>query len=373
MRIGQFGAMKKQLRLLRSAAAIALSLSRAAFAQVTPAAGYTPPDDTPKFNVGATIFADYTYQDSPKIQDADRNSVNLSSFNVSRSYINVTGNLNHLIQFRITPDIVRETGTGSSLSGSLTFRLKYAYGQLNLDDWSTHGSWLRLGVQQTPYVDYTESVYRYRFQGPIFVDREGFLSSSDAGFSGHYNFPGNYGDVHAGFYNGENYNHSETNNQKGFEVRATVRPLPLGGALKGLRLTGFINDDHYVQDAKRQRAVGQITYEHPRVTVGAELLQATDQTAASAARARASGYSIWATPKLGTRGWELLLRRDELKPNKTTSQKRTRDIVGIAYWIPNLQRVTSAVMLDYDDLKQSNFSPVRPDTRLYGVKLLINF
>ena len=360
-------------RSTRASIILCLTLAVPAFGQVTPAGGYTPPDDTPKFNIGATIFADYTYQNSPKIQDAAGNSVNLSSFNVARSYLNVTGNLNHLIQFRVTPDIVRETGTGSSLNGSLTFRLKYAYGQLNLDDWVTRGSWLRLGIQQTPYVDYTEGIYRYRFQGPIFVDREGFLSSSDAGFSGHYNLPGNYGDIHAGFYNGENYNRAETNNQKGFMVRGTLRPLPLGGIWKGLRLTGFINDDHYVAGAKRQRALAQISFEHPWVNMAAELLQATDQTVTTAARVKASGYSVWATPKLGTKGWELLLRRDELKPNKNTSQKRTRDILGIAYWIPNLQRVTSAIMLDYDSLKQADFTPARADTRLYGVKLLINF
>ena len=33
-------------------------------------------------------------------------------------------------------------------------------------------SWVRLGIQQTPWVDFEESVYRYRFQGPIFTDRE---------------------------------------------------------------------------------------------------------------------------------------------------------------------------------------------------------
>ena len=353
--------------------AICLSVAPSSFGQVTPAGGYTPPDDTPKFNIGATIFADYTYQDSPKIQDADKNTVNLSSFNVGRAYINFTGNLNHLIQFRVTPDIVRETGTGSSLNGSYTFRLKYAYGQLNLDDWATHGSWLRLGIQQTPYVDYTEGIYRYRFQGPIFVDREGFLSSSDAGFSGHYNFPGNYGDVHAGYYNGENYNKAETNNQKGFMVRGSVRPLPLGGALKGLRLTGFINNDHYVEGAKRQRTLGQITYEHPWVNLGAEFLQATDQTLTTAARVKASGYSLWATPRLGLRGWELLLRRDELKPNKTTNQKRTRDIIGVAYWIPNLQRVTAAILFDYDSLKRTGVTPSVPDATNYAVHMLINF
>jgi len=193
------------MSVLQKLAACTLAMfASVAVAQVSPAAGVTPPDDTPKVNVGATIFTQYVYQDSPKITDADKNTVNFSAFDVTRAYINVTGNLNHLISFRITPDIVRDTGTGSSLNGSLDFRLKYAFGQLNLDDWTTKGSWLRLGIQQTPYIDYTESIYRYRFQGPIFVDREGFMSSSDAGFSGHWNMPGNFGDIHAGFYNGEN-------------------------------------------------------------------------------------------------------------------------------------------------------------------------
>src|SRR5205823_692138 len=42
--------------------AVALVLdAAAASAQVTPAAGYTPPDDTPSIRVGATLFANYTY------------------------------------------------------------------------------------------------------------------------------------------------------------------------------------------------------------------------------------------------------------------------------------------------------------------------
>src|SRR5438067_9509815 len=175
----------------------AVMISTGAFAQVTPAAGYTPPDDTPKINVGAVVFADYTYVESPKSKDADGNAINNSSFNVTRAYINITGNLNHLIAFRITPDISRETNTTPSLSGSQIFRLKYAYAQLNLDDWTTKGSWVRFGQQQTPYLDYSEGIYRYRFQGTMFAERVGLISSADAGLSGHYAFNGNYGDVHA--------------------------------------------------------------------------------------------------------------------------------------------------------------------------------
>ncbi len=184
-------------------------------AQVTPAAGYTPPDDTPAIRLGATIFADYTVQTKPKVTDVDGNEISLSQFNVQRAYLNVTGQINHIVQFRVTPDVARETTTGSALLGSYTYRLKYAYAQFNLDDWMARGSWARFGMQQTPWVDFMETVYRYRFQGTIFEDREGFLSSSDFGGTFRYNFPGNYGDVHTGFYNGDNYNRIELSRSEG--------------------------------------------------------------------------------------------------------------------------------------------------------------
>jgi hypothetical protein len=139
----------------------ALTLALPCAAQVTPAAGYTPPDDTPSIKIGAVIFTDYTVQQQPKVKDADGNDVTLNSFNVGRAYLNVTGNISHNIAFRITPDITRESGTGSSLNGSYTFRLKYAYAQFNLDDHlnpGRTGTWVRLGMQQTPWVDFMEQV-----------------------------------------------------------------------------------------------------------------------------------------------------------------------------------------------------------------------
>jgi phosphate-selective porin O/P len=354
------------------AATICGSLAAAAFGQVTPAAGSTPPNDTPSFKVGTVIFADYTYQQSPTATDADGNSVHNSSFNVSRAYINVTGNLNHLVAYRVTPDITRESGSGSSLAGSYTFRLKYAFGQFNLDDWTTKGSWVRLGVQQTPFIDYNESIYRYRFQGTTFEDREGLFPSSDAGLSTHWNFPGGYGDLHAGVYNGEGYTKTETNNEKAFQIRGSFRPMPLGGVWKGLRLTGYIDEDHYVESAKRQRAVGQVTFEHPRFNAGADYVTTKDKTGAAKPAVDGKGYTIWATPKLGTTGWEALLRHDEFTPNKSvSSQKRKRDIAGIAYWFQHMQGVQTALMADYDRLNQSGFG--KPNDTRFGLKLLINY
>ncbi len=338
------------------AAVLCGSLAAAASGQTTP--------DTPSFKAGATIFADYTYNESPTAQDADKNTIHNSSFNVTRAYINVTGNLNHYLGFRITPDIVREAGAGSSLNGSYTFRLKYAFAQFNLDDWTTKGSWVRFGLNQTPYIDYTEGIYRYRFQGPTFVDHEGFLTSSDSGASAHWNFPGGYGDVHAGFYNGEGYSHTEANNEKAFQLRASVR------ALKGLRITGFVDEDHYVESAKRERIVGQITYEHPWANVGFEYLSAKDQASAAKPETGADGYSIWATPRFGATGWEMLLRYDNLKPNKDAGgSTRKQDIVGVAYWFHPLSGVQSALMADYDKYAVTG----KADDTRYAIHMLVNF
>ena len=344
-------------------------------AQVTPAAGYTPPDDTPSIRVGAVIYPDYSYTLNPETQDADGNAIHLNQFNVSRAYLNITGNISHLIAFRVTPDVSRETNAASSLSGSLEFRIKYAYAQLNLDDWMTRGSYARFGIQQTPWLDFAEGIYRYRFQGTMFVEREGYFASADAGASFHYQFPANYGDVHIGVYNGENYNKAEANDQKAVMIRATVRPFPAGDPLlRGFRASVFYDADAYVKNAPRNRFIGGLNYEHKYVTLGFEYLDTKDQTSAiRAAEVDGRGYSIWATPK-STMGIEGLLRYDHLTPSTSLdTQIRNRTILGVAYWFPHQGAVSSAIMLDYDGQTFDNFRPAQPKQSRLAVHGLISF
>jgi hypothetical protein len=346
-------------------------------AQITPAQSITPPDDTPSIRIGAVIYADFTVTTEPKITDVDGNVVSLSSFNVGRAYINVTGNINHRIAFRITPDITRDTDSGSVISGSYVYRLKYAYAQFNLDDWMTRGSWARFGMQQTPWIDFEEGIYRYRFQGTVFAERDGFLSSSDVGASFHYNFPSNYGEVHAGYYNGDNYNRFEPNDQKGFEIRGTVRPLPKSPILRGLRLTGFYDLDAYVKDADRHRGIFAVTYEHPHVNAAFQYLNTTDQQRLTgppppSTKVDANGYSIWVTPR-ATNGIEGLLRFDHLEPNNDAPGKRDRVIGGVAYWFPHQGNVSAALLFDIENVSNDDFVPVRSDERRYAVHALVSF
>jgi len=344
-----------------------------AFAQVTPAAGYTPPDDTPTVKVGGTIFLDYTYTDEPTTTDVDGNVIHPESFNVGRAYVNVTGNLSHRIGFRITPDIARQTTSGAtgSLDGSLVIRLKYAYAQFNLDEAWSKGSWVRLGQQQTPWVDFSEGVYRYRFQGTIFADREGFLSSSDVGLSTHYNLPKNLGDVHVGYYNGDTYSKAEANDQKAIMGRVSIRPFPTTGALKGLRVTAFYDDDHYVKSDARTRSIYALTYEHKYVNAGAERLDTVDQPNAAATELKRTGYSIWATPKF-PKGWEGLLRFDHLE-RKDNDAAKDRKILGVAYWFKFAQGpVAAAILLDYENVEYDALLATADETR-YALHTLFNF
>ncbi|MGB2716036.1 MAG: hypothetical protein WBC51_17775 [Vicinamibacterales bacterium] len=343
----------------------------------TPAAGSAAPDDTPSVRVGATLFLDYTVTQEPRTIDADGNRITPNSFNVARSYINVTGQISHLVAFRVTPDIARESGAGSSLNGSYTFRLKYAYAQFNLSDWVGGGSWLRLGMQQTPWVDFIDNVYRYRFQGTTLEDREGILASSDVGATFRCQFSGNYGEVHGGLYNGDNYNRAEANDQKALMVRVTIRPLPQYPRLSGLRITGFYDLDAYVKDAERRRGIVGATYEHPYVNAGVNYVATTDQTRIVNPKLNGHGYSIWTTPKTPKGfGWEGLLRFDHLVQEQATSVltgTRDRTIAGVAYWFPRQGNVSAALLLDYEWVNNRNYNPSRDDERRLALHALINF
>ena len=352
--------------------ALALLAVGSVRAQVTPAAGYTPPDDTPTIKVGTVIFTDYTYTDEPTTADAAGSQVKPKGFNVTRAYINVTGTITHLFSFRVTPDITRETGAGSSLSGSLDYRLKYAYGQFNADQWLGKGTWLRLGDQPTPYIDFIDGVYRYRFQGPTITDREGFLVSADFGLAGHYNFPKNFGDVMVGVYNGEGYQRAEANNQQAIQVRGTLRPVPLGGIFSGLRVTAFYDDDAPVDGGKRNRFVGALTFEHKYANAGLEWLDNEDQPLPTSPNVKSDGYSVWVAPRT-TFGLEGLLRYDSFTPDKSADAKKDRTIAGVSWWwLGQTTPIQAALMLDYEKVGYDE-ALAKPDEKRYALHALFQY
>lgn len=366
------------------AAGLAAALLSIPAAAQTNATSANPAPDSPTVSVGGVLFADYTYTRSPEGQDVDGNAIHRNTFEIGRAYLNFTGNISRLISFRITPDVTREQGTGSSLSGSYVYRLKYAYGEFGLADWIGKGGWIRLGTQPTPYISSVEEVYRYRFQGPIFVDREGlslptsfgpqqgFLVSSDAGLSAHSNLPAEYGDVQLGVYNGEGYNNFESNDQKSLQFRATLRPAPRAAVLRGLRITGFYDADHYNHGNRKRRFVANATFENPHLHMGIEFVDARDELTDLSRDNHSRGWSIWANPRTAA-GWEALLRYDELRRNTDLAEKKHRFIGGIAYWFPTIAGVKSAFLLDYEEVTYRDPNPVKPREQRFALHSLFSF
>lgn len=360
---------------------VLILLPGVALAQVTAAAGYTPPDDTQAIKVGALVFYDYTFTKSPKATDAAGNLISPSAFNVARAYINITGNISHNVAFRITPDVSRETGTGPSLSGSYIFRMKYGYAQFNLDEWTGDWkqTWVRLGIQQTPFIDAQEGVYRYRFQGTVFTERDGGLASSDAGLSFHTNLPNNYGDIHVGYYNGEGYSKPDVNDQKAIMARATFRPFPGGEFLvKGLRFTGFAILDNAVKDAERNRYVGSVSYEHPRVNAGFDYLKMSDKALPTSTLVEKDGWSFFVTPFFNEKGngLEALFRYDSFRTNRLTAPdaRQNRTIAGLSWWFPHPGgNSVAALLLDFEQVKFSNYTVATPTQQRIALHGLISF
>jgi hypothetical protein len=237
---------------------------------------------------------------------------------------------------------------------------------------------VRFGIQQTPLLDYEEGIYRYRFQGTTFTEREGFYNSADAGVSFHTNFPKNYGEVHAGLYNGDGYAKPEQNDQHAFDIRGTLRPFAEGApVLRGLRVTGYYVADDYVKGAERTRAVGQLTFEHRFLNAGFDAIDAKDQTSITKADVEAKGWSFWATPKApmaNGSSWEALLRYDHMVPDqRAIDQTRQRTIVGVAYWFKTAGSIQSSLLLDYDGQTFSNFVPSQQAQKKIALHALVNF
>lgn len=146
-----------------------------------------------------------------------------------------------LVNIRFTQDVsVDQQG---DVEGDIELRLKYAYVNVKTGNWGIFTDTnIEFGVVHRPWTDYEQKINDYRAQGSMFLDANGFVSSADYGatffslFGGEMNdqyqekvnsnYPGRYGSLSIGIYNGGGYNALEKNNNKLAEGRLSLRPMP---------------------------------------------------------------------------------------------------------------------------------------------------
>ena len=309
--------------------AIALSLL---FLWLCPASAQTqppaappapPPTEYPIVRVGVLSYVQY----DAELENRDGYNV----FDLTRGYINVLGQLAQNVRFRITPDIRRAT-SDTTLTGSLIFRVKYAF--VELDNLKTAGSWLRFGAHQTPWLDFEESIDRYRVQGTMFSERESLIpGSSDFGV-GYFSPFGKYIDVQAGIYNGEGYAQTDLNRYKSAQGRLTLRPFAGRGAANGFRLSAFYSGGWYAADRPRRLGIVMGSVEAKHLVTTLQYLNALDNPSAIAPRdIRRNGTSGFIEIRQSIQGWAGLARVDYLDPDDAIADNSQRRVIaGGAYW-----------------------------------------
>jgi hypothetical protein len=325
------------------------ALALPVFAQTTPSSPTTSapqtaaPPEYPIVRFGMLSYLQYSAE--------TENRDGLNAFDVTRAYFNVNAQLASRLRFRFTPDIRRITD--GSLAGSLTVRVKYAFGQL--DTLGRPGSWARFGLHQTPWLDFEESINRYRVQGTMFAEREGLIpGSGDFGASYFTPLPGGYGEVQGGIFNGEGFTQAEANKYKSVQGRLTVRPFPNRGIAHGLRISGFFNAGWYAEDRPRRLGLVMGSFEHRHLVVTVQHLNATETpSSVTPVEIDRNGWSMFVEPRQGPSGWAGLLRVDSFEADESLADSgQQRVIAGGGYWFvwprTRVGLVATNEQVDYD-------------------------
>jgi len=243
-----------------------------------------PPSLLKGLSIGALAYVDYSYG------QRNRNGTYFNEFALTRGYINIKKDITPWLRARITPDVF------SASDGSVGLRMTYLYADFlppDLGDYFTDNA-VRVGLGQTPWLDFEESINIYRMQGTMFQERNNIQTYSDLGvgvlgnFGGTlrkdqqedvgYSTPysGRYGSYHIGVYNGSGYKTAEHNQKKNVEGRITIRPLP--DLVPGLQLTyaGICcsgNTSEFFQSSQTKRWMehtGFISYQNRNLVLTAE-------------------------------------------------------------------------------------------------------
>ncbi|MBN2091176.1 hypothetical protein JW964_16310 [candidate division KSB1 bacterium] len=286
-----------------------------------------------------------------------------NNFNLKRGYITIKKTLSRNIIGRITPDIsVDRDGDGE---GDIELRLKYCY--INFL-WPTFGIFnspqLEFGLVHRPWLDFEEHINRYRVQGTMFLERNGVFDSGDYGvtfmtllgeeMSKEYqrevnkSYPGRFGSLAIGLYNGGGYHALERNKNKTLEWRMTLRPLP--EIMPGLQMSylGAYGKGNQEFSPAWELHDGCLSYELPRFIFTAQYFWGKGNAKgtlldASKNSIQHEGYSCFGEIKLHK--WNLIGRYDFYEASLSPKTlKQNRHIGGIAY---NLGGGTK-ILVDYE-------------------------
>jgi len=291
-----------------------------------------------------------------------------NKFAIKRGYFRVTKKLMPWMDAHMTLDVTQVKDDGSSLDGSVDVRIKYAYAKFKLPEVAFFTQpFMEVGVVHMPWLDFEEHINWYRCQDTMFIERNGAFNSADFGLTVvsllggeidqeyqkkvNSKYPGRYGSMAFGVYNGSGYHASEKNDNKTLEGRLTIRPLP--DMVPGLQfsyfgLTGKGNKD---TDPDWNVNLGMVSFEHEYVVLTGQYYDGKGNQKGSD-ELNKDGYSIFTEIKPHEK-FSVIGRYDYFDPNDDADDdENTRYIVGLAYHLDKPHK--NMIVLDYDTVDYEN-------------------
>ncbi|MBE0425026.1 MAG: hypothetical protein IBX72_00040 [Nitrospirae bacterium] len=314
---------------------------------------------------GYLWYISYQYGEDGKGMGEDFNQ-----FTIKRGYINIRKEFTPWFSARITPDINQMKDDENNFDGSFTVRLKYLYSQFNIPDFAFFTNpFIEVGMVHMPWLDYEEHVNFYRCQDTMFLERNSLFNSADLGATfvsllggemdkeyqekvNHY-YPGRYGSMAAGIYNGGGYHASEKNKNKVLEGRLTIRPLP--DIIKGLQFSYFGITGKGNKDTNPDWRVnlGFVSYEHEYVTLTGQYYRGKGNQKGTDEYNK-DGYSFFAEIK-PNKTFSIIGRYDFFDPNDDVkNDENERYIAGVVYHFHKQHK--NMVVLDVDHVNYKDSS-----------------
>jgi hypothetical protein len=254
-------------------------------------------------------------------------------------------------------------------SGDMKVRLKYLYCYFFLPketDVISDPS-IEFGLVHTPWFAFEEYVNKYRMQGTMFIERNHLLNSADMGVTigaligGKLSkevtdkigpkYPGKFGSFAVGLYNGGGYHAKETNQNKVFMSRISVRPL--GPLLPNLQLSHLlINGKGNTEEEPEWLANNlMLSFEHRYFTLTGQYAtgmgnQKGEELDSLGQALSFKGFSVFAEFKWPEWKSSLMGRFDrfEWDPDGLDQERSSRLIVAYGYRFYK----TCMLVLDYD-------------------------
>jgi len=324
------------------------------------------------FKFGLLWYLSYMNGEGKDAGGSAGDGLDRNRFAVKRGYFRVTKEFMLWFDAHITLDVTQASIKDSKLSDSIQVRVKYAYGKFKLPDiaFLTNPNF-EIGVVHMPWLDFEEHTNYYRCQDTMFIERNGIFNSADIGVTftsllgGFVNedyqknvnpaYPGRYGSIQAGIYNGGGYHASEKNHNKVLEGRITVRPLP--DIIPGIQLSYFGISGKGNKDTNPDWTanLGFASFEHEYVVLTGQYFWGEGNQKGDDENNK-RGYSFFTELKPHKK-FSIIGRFDHFDPNKDVKDdENNRYIAGISYHIDKQHK--NMVLLDYDtaDYKQAGKS-----------------